>query len=250
MRATRYNNLQVKLSFEDWFHLTEEYVYIKRTQVNPGIAGCPGVYVIFRTDLRLRILSVLHAISFFGSFCVIETVYRTDKITGDTADSLKTEMIFSFIFGAAAARTMIADDAVVAAGRVAIDRVIDRTITDALFAHKTDDLLECFKIRGSVTIHLDIRDVTGIGEGVIGGLETDLIENRRVVVHRDMEAVRIILLVGDSLNLAEPILIDPQESAGQTFGGSRQKGVIEAGFRRHFIAIRTHMCHDLKSKLL
>ena len=75
--------------------------------------------------------AVLDTIVFFGALCVVEAVESTDQITGDAADALETDVILM----ATAIRAGVADYAVVTAHRIAVDGVVDRSVTDSGFLH-------------------------------------------------------------------------------------------------------------------
>ena len=63
---------------------------------------------------------MLNAIVLFSALRVVEAIERAYQVARDTADALETDIV---VFGAAALRAAIADDAVVAADRIAVDRV-------------------------------------------------------------------------------------------------------------------------------
>ena len=72
---------------------------------------------------------VFHSVTHFCTFCVVETIQCTYQITCDTADALET--VFAVFFCSAAFRASITDDTVVAADRVTVNRVVDRTVANA-----------------------------------------------------------------------------------------------------------------------
>ena len=150
-------------------------------------------------------------LSLFG---VVEAVKSTDKIAGDTADPLDLRAVLDDL--SAALRAIIADDAGVAADGVAVDGMVDRAVADALFLHAANDLLECLEVLGGIAVELDVGDMTRVGQRVIRRLELDLIERVDGEVDRDMEGVGVILAVGHALDGAEALLVDADESAGQT----------------------------------
>ena len=74
---------------------------------------------------------VLDAVVLLCALAVVEAVERADEIARDAADALEMHLFFL----TAALRAAVADDAVVAADRVAVDRMVDRAVADAGFLH-------------------------------------------------------------------------------------------------------------------
>src|SRR5699024_1158791 len=66
--------------------------------------------------------AVLDAVANLGALGVVEAVHRAHQIARDAADALEVDLLLR----AAAVGAGVADDAVVAADRVAVDRVVDR----------------------------------------------------------------------------------------------------------------------------
>ena len=136
-------------------------------------------------------------------------------------------------FTAAAGRAGVADDAVVAADRIAVDRVVDRAVADAAFGHEPDDFFEGLKVLRGVAVHLDIGDVAGIGQRVVGRFDADLVKGADLELDRDMEAVGVVFLVGDARSVCRSACGRClQETAGQSLGRRRQQGEIETGLLR------------------
>ena len=94
-----------------------------------------GIELFFET-------AVLDAVSDFSAFCIVEAVYRSYQISGYAANPLEPETLGALKLASAAAWTMVTDDAVVAADGIPVDRMVNGTVSDALFAHETDDLLK------------------------------------------------------------------------------------------------------------
>ena len=64
---------------------------------------------------------MLNAVGFFSALRVVEAIERAYQVARDTADALETDVV---VFSTTALRAAIADDAVVAADRIAVDRVV------------------------------------------------------------------------------------------------------------------------------
>lgn len=75
---------------------------------------------------------MLDAVVLLGALCVVEVVERADQVSGDAADALD-RLVGGFV--AVAVRALVADDAGVAADRVAVNRVVDRTVAHTRFLH-------------------------------------------------------------------------------------------------------------------
>ena len=109
--------------------------------------------------------------SFLSTFGFIEAVEGTYQVTGDSSDPFE----FNVAFSASALRTCVADDTVVSADRVSVDGMVDGTVTDSGIVHAADNLFKGFQVLGRITVHLDIRDVSGVGKCVIRCLDLDLV---------------------------------------------------------------------------
>ena len=114
---------------------------------------------------------VFDSFPFLSTFGFVEAVEGTYQITGDSSDPFE----FDVALGTSALRTGIADDAVIAADRVSVDRMVDGTITDSGIVHAADDLFKGFQVLGRIAVHLDVRDVAGVGKCVIRSLDLDLV---------------------------------------------------------------------------
>ena len=106
---------------------------------------------------------MFYAVVFFGAFCIVPAVDGSDKISGNSANPFE---FGAFLFCSAAARADIVDDSVVPTDAVAINRVVDRAISNSGFFHAADDALKCFEVFAGIAVHLDIADVAGVGQRV------------------------------------------------------------------------------------
>ena len=100
--------------------------------------------------------------------------------------------------GAAAAGTYIVDDAVIAADRIAVYGMVHGAVADAAVVHAADDGLKGLEIMRRIAIHLHIADMAGIREIMIRTLDLDLFCGGNRIVYGNMEAVRIIIAIGDA----------------------------------------------------
>ena len=150
---------------------------------------------------------------------------------------------------AAAARADVADDAVVAADRVAVDRVVHRAVADARLLHAADHALERVDVLADVAVQLDVADVAGVRQRVERRFLLDLLERADVVIHRDVEGIRVILAVGHALDLAVALLVDAQEPPGKALGGRREQRPVEAGLPALFVEAFAHVADDLIAEL-
>ena len=66
---------------------------------------------------------------------------------------------------------------------------------------------------------LDVADVTGVGQGVIGSLDGDLLKGADGIVHRHMEGVGVVFPIGHAGDDAILFLVDADKAAAQTLGG-------------------------------
>ena len=116
------------------------------------------------------------AVVFLGPLGIVEVVERAHQISGDAADALD-RLVGGFV--AVAVRALVADDAGVAADRVAVDRVVDRTVADAGLLHAADELLKGLDILAGVAVQLDIGDVAAVGQRVVRRFQPDLLKAPR-----------------------------------------------------------------------
>jgi len=191
---------------------------------------------------------MLDAVMLLGAFRIVEAVERADKITRDAADALELDAVL--LLSATALRAHIADDAVVAAYRVAVNGMVDRTVTDTAFLHVADDRLEGLKVLGRVAVKLDVGDMTRVGERVIRCLDLDLLERIDWEVHRHMEAVGVVIAIGHAGDGAIAGAIHADETTGKAFCRRGEQCVVALSLLREPIEIRTHMADDLQAELL
>ena len=79
---------------------------------------------------------MFEAVADFCPFGIVETVECADKVAGNPTDSLESR---PFIFCATAFWATLVDNAMVPAYRIAVYRMINRTITHTAFFHAADD---------------------------------------------------------------------------------------------------------------
>ena len=70
---------------------------------------------------------------------------------------------------------LVSDDTGIAADRIAVDRVVDRTVADAGFLHRPNDSLKRFEVLRRVAVQLNVADMTAVGQLVIRRLAGDLL---------------------------------------------------------------------------
>ena len=91
---------------------------------------------------------------FFRTFRIIETFQSTDEVTCNTADTFKLGFVFRFT--ASAFRADIADDTVITADGVTVNRVVDGAVTDTGIVHAADDCFERLEVVSSIAIEFHI----------------------------------------------------------------------------------------------
>jgi len=165
---------------------------------------------------------MLYAIMLLGALCIVETVQRTDQITGDAADSIEG----TFILGASAAGTLILDDAGEAADGIAVNGMVNGAVTDAALLHVTDNLFKGFEIVHGIAVHFNVGDVAGIGKGMVGSLDLDLLKCSNGIIDGNMETVGVIFAVGYTGDGTVNGLIHLYKTTGEAFGGSGQQGEV------------------------
>ena len=134
--------------------------------------------------LVLRDADMFVAVVFFGAFGVIEAIQGADQIAGDAANPLERRPVG---FGAAAFRARAVDDAVIPADRIAVHRMVDRAVADAVFLHAADDGFKGRRIFGRVAVQLDVSDVAGVRQRVIRRFQSDFFLSADRKIDRNME---------------------------------------------------------------
>ena len=92
--------------------------------------------------------------------------------------------------------------------------------------------------------------MSAVGQRVVGPLDANLVHCRDWEIDRHMETVRIIVAVGDALDLAVTMAVDAHEPAGKTLGGRRNQAPIQLGALRFVIHTLPHVTDNAKAKLL
>ena len=190
---------------------------------------------------------MLDAVVLLGALCVVEVVERADQVSGDAADALD-RLVGGFV--AVAVRALVADDAGVAADRVAVDRVVDRAVADAGLLHAADELLKGLDILAGVAVQLDIGDVAAVGQRVVRRFQPDLLKGVDVEVDRDVERIGIILAVGDAGDGAEAFAVDLDKPSGQPLGGGGDEREIEVALFALGVHPGAHVADDLQAEVL
>ena len=214
------------------------------------ILSIPGT-----ADLHRRCRSLSHdfqsiwlTVSFLVRVAVIAD--RRAVVILVKAELLQLGKRHALALSASAARTYLADDAGIAADRVAVDRMVDRAVADAGFLHRADDRLERLQILRRVTVQLDVADVAAVGERVVGRLQGDLVVGGDIEVHRHMEAVGVVVADGHARDNAVAGAVDANEAAGKAFGRRGDERVVHATLLRHAVAVGTHVADDLQTQAL
>ena len=208
---------------------------------------CVRVFVGLSDFFCLGLDGVFYSVFNFGTFCVVEVIKGTYKITGDAADSFKAFAVFFF---SSAFRAFVADDSGESAFGVTVNRVVNRAVTYAGFFHAADYLFESVKVLLGVAVKFDIGDVACVGKSMVRCFSLDFIESADGIIYRNMEGVGVIIAVGNAGNLAEFFCVHANKSSGKTFCGSCKKGKVKAVFFAGFVHSLSHESDDLKTKVL
>ena len=80
-----------------------------------------------------------------------------------------------FALTAATAGTYFVDNAGITADGIPVNGVVHGTVTHAGFLHAADNRFKGFQIFAGIAVKLHIADMTGVGEGVEGTLNVDLL---------------------------------------------------------------------------
>ena len=85
---------------------------------------------------------------------------------------------------------------------------------------------------------------------MIGRLDLDLLERADVVVHRHMEAVRVVVAIGHTGDGAVARAVHAHEAPGQALSGRGDERVVHAALARHAVHVVAHVPHDLQAQVL
>ena len=133
---------------------------------------------------------MLDAILFLGGLGIVPAIHGAHQITGDAADALKTDV--AIVLGTAAAGALVINDAGVAADGIAVNGMVDTAVADAGLLHAADYLFKSVQILQRIAVHLDVADVTGVGQSMVGGFLLDLLKGADGIVDGNMEAVGVV----------------------------------------------------------
>lgn len=195
------------------------------------------------------VLSMLYTIPFFRCLCIIEAVYRSYQITGDSPDLFKFIFFFALISAAFRADMSFNNTAVSAAG-IAIDRMIDASITNTCILHTAHDRFKCLQIIGRITIHFHIGNMPAIRKFMVRSFLLNFFECCYMIIYRNMERVCIIISICNARNNSVNLFINTRKSSGQTFCRSGDQRKVQTVFFCCFIANLTHMPDDFQAELL
>src|SRR5699024_554123 len=109
------------------------------------------------------------------------------------------------------------------ANRVAVNRVIDRTVTDALFFHVPDNGFEGRKVTAGIAVKLHIADVTGVGQRMIWRFQLNLQVCLDRIIYRYVERIGVILSVSDARQFSVFFAVHFYKTSAQPLGrGGKQ----------------------------
>ena len=83
---------------------------------------------------------MLNAVVLLCTLAVVESVECSYKVACDSANPVKSNIVCMLF--SSAARAGISDNACVSTARVAVNRVVDRTVAHARFLHAADHRLK------------------------------------------------------------------------------------------------------------
>ena len=136
---------------------------------------------------------VFYPVLFLRRLGVVPVIHRADQIACDAADSFKSDISLALL--AMTLRTLVIDDAGIAAAWIAVDRVIDRTIADAVFFHAAHDLLKRIQIFERIAVQLDIGDMPAVGQLMVRRFQADLLKRIDRIINRDISISRLTLVL-------------------------------------------------------
>ena len=141
---------------------------------------------------------MLYSVVLLSALTVVEAVERTNEVACDTSYTVKLDI--TGVLLTSAARADIADDTGISAQGIAVNGVVDSTVSDTGFLHTTDYFFKCRKILERVAVKLDVADVTGICELVIGSLDLYLLKGTDRIVNGYVEGVGVVVAVSNAFD--------------------------------------------------
>ncbi len=151
---------------------------------------------------------------------------------------------------AAAAGTNIVDNAVIAAHRVSVYRVVYRAVADPRFLHAADHAFKGVDVLAHVAVQLHIADMARVGQGVEGRFLPDLFKGVDGIIHRHMEGVGVIIPVRHAGDLSKLLLVDAHKGAGKPLRRCGQQRKVQAGFLGLVVHALAHIGDDLQAQLV
>ena len=139
---------------------------------------------------------MLYTVSFLGRLGIVPFIHSTYKISCDTSYSFKA--LVAVVFCPVAAWALVVYDACEAAYRVSVYRVVDGAVAYAALLHASYHLLESVQILARISVKLNIRYMSAVGQCMIRSLKLDLIESTYVIVNRYMERVGVVFSVSNT----------------------------------------------------
>ena len=182
---------------------------------------------------------------FLGFLGVVPAVEGADEVAGDAAEAFKWDVTF---FAAAGGADFAWDDTGEATDGVAIDGVVDGAVADAAVVHLADDSFEGVDVLGRVTVELDVGDVAGVAEFMVGGFDFDFLEGGDWVIDRDVEGVGVVFAVVDVLDFAEFFAVFLREATSEAFGRGGKEGEVQGVLLAVFVAAFAHVGDDVEAE--
>src|SRR5690554_2018803 len=180
---------------------------------------------------------MFYPVTFLFPFGIIESVKITYQVSGNPPYPFK----FDFSFFTTAVRTCITNSSAISAYRISVYRMVNCTIAYAGFLHRSDNFLKSLQVLRWITIHLNISNMSCIGQPMVWCFNSYLIKSINFVVYRNMEAVRVIFPVSSTFYGTIYFSVHFHKSSCQSFSRSCQKGEVHFTFLASLVHTFTHM---------
>ena len=92
--------------------------------------------------------------------------------------------------------------------------MIDRAVAHALVFHEQDDALKGVQVVRHVAVKFNVADVPRVRQRMVWRLAADFLRRRDREVNRDMERVRIEVVIRDPVKLTVSLPVNTEETSG------------------------------------
>ena len=180
----------------------------------------------------------------FSEFATVPSVGCSNKVACDT---LQLADVVTVAFGAL---MQIFGGILISAVQASVTVVVDRTVANVVLVHQVNDVHDSLWIVGSITVNLNVEDVSTTSNFVIRCLDLGLVLWAALVVNRHVITVGVVNLVGYTGNLAKVLAVATCKLAAETLGWSCKDAVVVLVQLAVLVDALTHVRDNFQSQFL